>query len=366
MELKNKKILIAAQYAPPYAGNFIPSLKKLSEKLVILGNDVNFAFPKSACNHDWAKALANKYIVYFTGDNFSLVTSKDLERLTSFDLVYTHFEGYDTAFIQSMPNTTKFVWHMQDSLSFHPNPLKAAYQVYAFWKHYGKPFYKYDISLISVNDHERNFIRPYRLGRKIHEITIHNGIDISRVEQYKDKSNKPFIFLAYGGRNVSKRVDIILKAGEMLNNIVKDGWRVMITKGTDTEDVIRIFYGNKLPDWLTLVNQVKDINDLLAKANCFISSSDYETFSYAVAEAVVAAIPVIQSDIAGTKWNEKSPATLVFPQGNAKILCQRMKEILETPYEKLTSNADAAREQIIGSLSLDSWTDRILDFFKSI
>lgn len=366
MELKNKRILVAAQYAPPYGGNFIPSLKILTEKLEWLGAEVSFAFPKSAAHHEWAHNLETKNKIIFTGNAQSLVTPSDLENMPSFDLVYTHFEGYDTAFINHMPLSTKFVWHMHDTLSFQSNILKKAYQLFAFWRHYGKPFFGHNISLIAVNGHESDFVRPFRASKKIYEAIIPNGVDISRIKPHVRKATNPFIFLAYGGRNSQKRVDVIFKAGQMLTNIIGGDFSVLITTGIDTEDVAHQYFGDRIPGWLRLVEQQKDINILLNQADCFISSSDHETFSYAIAEAVVAGIPVISSDIPGTKWNEGSPATKLFPKGDAAKLCMQMENMINTDFDELYTKTQSARQKAIENLSLDAWSQKIIDFFKTI
>lgn len=366
MKLDNKRILIAAQYAPPYGGNFIPSLRLLSRKLESLGANVSFAFPKSAADCEWAHNLESENEVFFTGNSQTLVTQDDLKNIPAFDLVYTHFEGYDTAFIKHMPASTKFVWHMHDHLAFHPNPLKKAYQFFTFWRHYGRPFFGHDISLIAVNSHEADFIRPFRLGMKIDETVIPNGVDFSRINLRSRTAAKPFTFLVYGGRNSSKRVDIVFEAGEMLANVIGGDFIVIVTKGTDTEDVAKHYFGGSLPDWLHLVEQQKDINDLLGRADCFISSSDHETFSYAIAEAVIAGIPIIQSDIAGTRWNNDSPATLLFPKGDATVLCQQMKNIIDADYNQLYEKALDARQHAIRNFSVEAWAEKVIDYFNAI
>lgn len=219
MELNNKRILIAAQYAPSYGGNFIPSLRELTLNLMENGANVEFAFPQKAAEYEWAWRIQREYTVYFTGNDSSLVTNYDLEQMPAFDLIYTHFEGYDTAFMGYMPPSTHYVWHMHDTLSFQTNPLKKVYQCYAFWRHYGKPFIRHDINLIAVNRHETDFVRPYRCYKRVNESVIPNGIDLLRIKPHTRKVVAPYTFLAYGGRNVQKRIDLILKAGEMLSNV---------------------------------------------------------------------------------------------------------------------------------------------------
>lgn len=136
---------------------------------------------------------------------------------------------------------------MHDHLAFHPNPLKKAYQFFTFWRHYGRPFFGHDIGLIAVNNHEADFIRPFRLGMKIDETVIPNGVDFLRINLHRRTAANPFTFLVYGGRNSQKRVDIVFEAGEMLANVIGGDFIVIVTKGTDTEDVAKHYFGGSLP-----------------------------------------------------------------------------------------------------------------------
>ncbi|MBF0846977.1 glycosyltransferase, partial [Streptococcus danieliae] len=79
---------------------------------------------------------------------------------------------------------------------------------------------------------------------------------------------------------------------------------------------------------MILKEQTKDIASLFNSVDCFISSSEYETFSYAICEASVFGLPVIQSDIAGTMWNAENPSTFLFKVNDAVALCKQMDMLI--------------------------------------
>lgn len=147
MNLTNARILFAAQYSAPYEGNFIASLKALQERLM---SDFNakcaYVFPQSMKRQPWADKFINENIVYLTGDSSNLLEKDEFNRIVldyKPDLIHTHFEGYDTAAVKSVNKNsreTRIVWHMHDTLGFYPSPLKALYQSYCFFKHYGVPY----------------------------------------------------------------------------------------------------------------------------------------------------------------------------------------------------------------------------------
>jgi glycosyltransferase involved in cell wall biosynthesis len=370
MNLSDRNILIAAQYAPPYGGNFIPSLRNLVAKLQAAHNVcVHFVFPKAAEDKEWAKELAADYNVIFTGSPSCLISASEAKKIVrSLNpcVIYTHFEGYDNAFLPYVGKETAIVWHMHDTLYYQKHPLKKIYQFYAFWKHYGKPAITHKVGAIAVCEHELRFIRPLLLRKRIPQLYLPNAISPERIRPAKRKADDDvFTFLAFGGRNVQKRNDLIFKAGEIL---AEKGLRfkVTITGGTDTDSLADSIYKGSLPAWLEITPPVKDINTLFDRSDCFISSSVHETFSYAVAEASIAGLPVIQSNIEGTAWNAGNPSVFEFESGNAESLAEAMTMIMTFDRDKLDILCRQTSERNRKALSLDLWSDNIIDFFKRI
>ena len=56
---KKYKMMIITDYAAPYEGNFIESLKKLNEKIVEQKNDVIYFFSPKAKDKNCVKGLQN-------------------------------------------------------------------------------------------------------------------------------------------------------------------------------------------------------------------------------------------------------------------------------------------------------------------
>lgn len=146
MQLQNKKILIAAQFAAPYEGNFIASLRSLEHRLKNVYNaECAYLFPHNAATKPWAEQFRAEHKSFFSGSDTSLISdceaSEILEEFAP-DLIYTHFEGYDLPLhraVKQSRKTIREVWHMHDALSFQRNPAKALYQTWCYFKHYGIP-----------------------------------------------------------------------------------------------------------------------------------------------------------------------------------------------------------------------------------
>lgn len=378
MDLTKKRILIAAQYAAQYPGNFISSLMKLEDELHrIYKVQCAYLFPALVKRRDWYVEFANTHTVYTSGSDSCLISSKEsYEILSSFrpDIVYTHFEGYDIPLYDACNHMTypvSVVWHMHDTLSLHPNPLKAISIWMTLWKHYGLPVLSNIFtrakrpSVIYVCPAEKRFIRQFRFGLSIYDKVIPNGIDLGRVTVIPRKGNDTFRFLSFGGRPYAKGIDILLQAASRLaNEGIK--FKVQVTVGCDTEQCVKEVFGCTTPSWLELINQTNNVSELYAACDCFVSASRVETFSYAVGEASISGLPIIQSDIEGTAWNLSNPSVLTFKSEDINSLCVVMKQVMEMPSDTLQNLCSITVRNNIREYSLECWCNKIIHFFKGL
>lgn len=222
MELENKTIIHIAQYAAPYEGNFIKSLKFLETSLAEIGCKMAYIFPEKAKEQSWWNDFEKSHTVYTTQNDVKK-SSRELYNIFEIErpaIIHTHFEGYDTpAKIASDKFRKKYgfniqnVWHLHDYFTYVSNPIKKLYQKWCFFNHYC--LMAKDVAVIGVCDEVKAFVSVFKKisGNPFYsEITIPNGIDISRISVQKQWSHGVKTFLAYGGRNVQKRIDIILRA----------------------------------------------------------------------------------------------------------------------------------------------------------
>lgn len=376
MNIRNGRLLCIAQYAAPYEGNFIASLEALEAILCKEYKcEVAYVFPRLASSQAWIHKFMLEHRTFFTCNDVCH-SYTELEKIREEympTLVHTHFDGYDLAVNKVFFNGVKIVWHMHNHLSYVNHPLKAIYQMWCFLQHYG--WQSKNVNIISVSDEMKKNVEKWRKrsiygtlfagGGKIQFIP--NGIELSRVLNKRKPriSDDKFIFLAFGGRNSQKRIDVLLEAGKELIKLRND-FQVFITKGTDTESVVNNYFQGNLPSWVILKDQTEDIASLFNSVDCFISSSEHETFSYAICEASVFGLPVIQSDIAGTMWNAKNPSTRLFKVNDPLALCKQMNFIIDADKEELEKQIQVTIENNRRDYSLEQWAHNVISFYKQI
>lgn len=376
MDIKNKTILMVAQYAAPYEGNFVKSLYAIEEKLSNIGCNVSYIWPRDARNKEWFKKAFSSHKFFVVNDNPQKAVD-DIGRILIElhpDIIHTHFDGYDVPVIKAlrklgMENDVHVVWHLHDHLGFMNDIARKFYQLYGYLMHYGR--YAKNVSAIGVGAEVAYFANTWHklwCGNGFKKIeVIPNAIDTNRISILKQNDKPGNSFLAFGGRNVQKRIDLLLDAASYINGGGKSKFvNVYITRGTDTDDIVMSKFGNNVPEWCHIVEQRENINELFDMADCFVSCSDAETFSYAVCEATIANMPVIQSDIDGTMWNADNPSTFLFKRGRVESLVVAMQRYMDTDSQTLQKKCLLTRQNNTEKFGIDKWSERIIHFYEQL
>lgn len=377
MKINGKTIAMAAQYAAPYKGNFINSLATLEAKLNAEGSKVIYVLPSTAQFQLWFADFAATHSVYTTEKvHDSEEELKEIFTEIQPDLVHCHFEGYDIPVKKlSKQFGYKVVWHMHDAMYYLD--WRKLYTWPFLFKHFAirYGYYGRDVAFIANCAKIRRFAERHYIALNLRKIpmcaTIPNGVDFNRLNikqlpppRTADKAH-PYTFLAFGGRNIHKRIDLLIKAATIL---VDKGLnlRIMITNGTDTLSVVNKMFAGEIPKWCQVIQQSDNINSIFGQADCFVSTSIAETFSYAICEASIYGLPVIQSDIEGTLWNAVNPSTILFKSRDVKDLEEKMERMLNEDRENMAQRCLKTRQHNMDVYSLDRWSQNIIEYYNQV
>ena len=386
MNLINKRICFPVALNCSYGGNTIASLGRLADILVRdYCATVIWIFPKQP-SREWISNIQKKYKVFFTSNSYDKCESelKTFFRDCTPDIIHTHYEAYDIAVAKAVDRRVSMVWHVHDYMSLSSGRgsfriLRKIYWHLFYFRHYG--IYGRNVELIAVSAEMAAFCSHYKSGNLLsfppvysnnelsqlktsHIKVLINGIEMNRVNVSESNTlnQSPFTFLSYGGQNVHKRIDYLVRAGVILYTKGLN-FRIVITKGDTTENVVKEIVGNNIPSWLQLVEQTNDVNQLLNNASCYVSTSVHETMSTAIAEATLAGIPVIQSDIPGTYWNANNPSVFLFKSGNIDDLVTKMEMVIKSNRTQLIEDCRISRQNNLERLQIDTWCKKVLDSY---
>ncbi len=230
-----------------------------------------------------------------------------------------------------------------------------------FYRHYN--LYAKNTYAIAVSNEVREFVVKY--GYPNNRITtIVNGIDLSRITANKITPNNALkTFFALTGRSINvKGIDIVLSASDIVRQKGLE-FNLMLTESPEVCEYLKNKYV-KIPSWIILKKPTDNISSLFDLADCFISASRFETFSYAIAEATYYGIPVISSDIDGVAWTTDIPSISKFKTEDSIDLANQMESFIKKPFaeDKIISS----QKIISDKYSVDNWTENIYQFYQEI
>lgn len=378
MDMKGLTVVHLAQYAAPYLGNFMKSLMRLETRLVNAGGRMVYVFPPQARDCAWFEDFASVHEVCIVRLGVAGVAAIEaiIKKYNGKVLMHTHFEGYDEAVCKVIRHSKRdipVVWHLHDHLSYQPNILKALYQRWCFFRHYCLPTLRGRVYTIGVSQEVDAFVHRFG-GRFKGSIVLPNGIDISRIYKTKDwtfEDDGIRRFVCLGGRNIQKRMDIALEAFKMLydSGRLKPGEAMLrVVIGTDSRDVFSRVFGSDaaLPQWLEPIEQDEDIVRVFDGTDCFISAAQHETFSYAVCEATLYGLAVIQSDIPGTMWNAGNPSVKLFKSLDVSDLADKIEDFILIDRHKLAEDTAITAARNRTKYTLDAWCNSVLKIYEEI
>lgn len=378
MDNEEMTVVHLAQYAAPYLGNFVKSLMLLEERLAKSGGSMVYVFPPQARDCVWFEGFASEHEVSLIQPRKSGVAAIEavIKKYKGNVLMHTHFEGYDEAVCKAVRRSgydIPVVWHLHDHLSYQPNILKALYQRWCFFRHYYLPTLRSRVYTIGVSQEVDAFVHRFG-GRFKGSIVLPNGIDISRIYKTKDwtfEDDGIRRFVCLGGRNIQKRMDIALEAFKMLydSGRLKPGEAMLrVVIGTDSRDVFSRVFGSDaaLPQWLEPIEQDEDIVRVFDGTDCFISAAQHETFSYAVCEATLYGLAVIQSDIPGTMWNAGNPSVKLFKSLDVSDLADKIEDFILIDRHKLAEDTAITAARNRTKYTLDAWCNSVLKIYEEI
>lgn len=352
-------VLQVCAYGADYPGNFIASLEALEAALKDKGIHTIYAFVEKASAKPWCKEIQKRTKVYFLPEAKARILPKTyrifhrIYRENAVDIVHSHFELYDIPATVAAPKGTKIFWHLHDPI----NPGTGLRGI--LWKlQYGVVGKR--ANLISVADFYRDAV--IKMGFPAAQaVTVLNCINLNRIRDCRNSTEKPYDFLTFGWDFYRKGDDLILQACDRLE---RDGYqfRLLLNGNEQTWPKLEQYLNGRKPAYLECGNPVSDINQLFDNSKVFIQASRRETFSYAVCEAAYAGLPVISSDIAGLEWAHELPSVTFFPSEDVQTLYEAMKTFLDG--QTISEQAvQKSRKHIEDTLSLEVWAKHVMEHY---
>ena len=350
-------ILQVCAYAAPYEGNFITSLKALAKKLKEKGHTMIYAFPETAQEKDWCKALAETTKVYFlplAKARIKPATYKRLKKIykenPDIGIIHCHFELYDIPVVMTAKKNIKVFWHLHDAIG---NIQDSHNQL--MYKIQYKMLHKKAI-LLSVSEKHMDYTIDLGFPKE-QAYYVPNGLNTEAIKlaetEYTARKND---FLMFGWTYRVKGVDLCIQAQRLL----KGKYHICIVGKNDTASTIENEFGSV--ENLEVAAPVTNVNLLYQNTRAFLHISRAEGLSYALLEAIYAGLPIVCSNIKENMFAEEFPTVHIVESENVQSIANGMAYIMEKG-QPTKEEITAARKIIEEKYSIACWTDTILRYY---
>lgn len=341
----SKNVLIITDYAAPYEGNFIMSLKSLEKEISNSGGKLVYLFINKAKNIDWVKKLSKVYYLE-NSINKNIKIIKDVIKRENIEILYTHFCLPKTQLavkvVRSTSKNIKLFSHFHNHYLDSKNLIKRYLIRYAF---------DGDINIGCSKDVADNL--PFK---KIKNKYATNAIDFSRLDDFENikiADKDKFVILMFGYTYKRKGIDLAIEAIKKLNNenivlaisISKD------RKGFEKE-IINEF--GEIPSFVKILDPRNDIATYYKASDLFLSAAREEGFCYAIIESLYCGIPCICTELPGQP--NEIPDLIKVKSENIKELSQAIEKVYNK-HNKFDYNK--VKNYLVDNYSVEKWSKTV-------
>lgn len=344
-------ILLVADYAAPYEGNFINSIKKLEEKVIENNGKIIYSFPEKAQEIEWIVELGKtRKVIFHSRDirnNKKMFYNEVLNE--KIDVIYSHFCIPRTQLaikIVSKQTKTRLVQHYHNHYQLPKNILKS---ILIKWSFEG------DLNIGCSESVAKSI--PYK-----NVVAVPNAINFERLDKYEnikiaDEDKK--VILMFGFDYKRKGVDIAINSlkdiAEKYNIVLAISVSVKLD---ELKNKIEEEFG-EVPNFVRFLEPRDDIATYYHASDIFLSAAREEGLCYSNIEAVYCGCKCIFSNLKEQPLD--IPGIVSFESENVKDLKKQIVEIIENSDIDNLNKKIQSKEYVIKRYDLRQWVENIYE-----
>jgi len=273
-------------------------------------------------------------------------------RENDYDLIHAHASKPGYLARVAAVGTRIPVLYSPHGFSFHEGVSRFKAQVFAFLERLAAPLTRF---IITVSSGERDLARRYRIGSDSLFVVIHTGIDPQpfrvpiNVPQQKKNLEIPLatpIVGSVGRLNNQKSPLDFIRMAAVVHQHQPDVNFIWVGTGPLDADARAMTQEMGLSPVFHFLGQRQDVPALLHIMDCLVLPSRWEGFPLVVLEALAADVPVVATDISGTREAiEHGQNGWLAPVGDAEAMAEFVLDILKNP-ERASAFRTSGRKRI--------------------
>ena len=336
-------VLELMNYAAPYEGNFLRSIRALAQALHEQGTETVLVFPDRARNRTWAAALRREFPVYFLPRRTAAAARMLRYICRKHGVVSVHSHFVDSRFylplrIALAGKAVPHIYHAHSLPHFSRGSMALRRQLICASR------------ILCVSEAVRD---AYEAAGFSGCVLVPNGVDFARLRQTQALHFRHPFVLMFGYDFAIKGIDAALDAFDRFDPDHRFTVGICVAgHHVQAKDAICARFG-EMPAWIELLPPREDVGAYYHASDVFLSASRTEGMPYAVLEAAYCGLPLALSDIP-PHWQLGLPRAERFPQADARALFDAVCRALQSG--GMPENTAYAEEQF----SLKRWTQTVL------
>ena len=364
-------VLFAADYSTPKSGNFIASLLELANALREKGGTAVFLFKQADPNRSpWLLWLRRSGYPVIALEESKPVLEQFLSIVKQFqiDVIHTHFSlhsGLLTRNAKAFPHT-RIIIH--DHMAF---PVAKRLYCLKLRLLYMSLYFRmkgvYVISASKKKNAYYFFCRHWFVpnGLSLLRDTGPDAAGAAAVPNFwnepRKEGEKRCLFLGWHPK--WKGLDVAIRAVELVRRRGIDLVLCVIGFGTGISQQNRDFLESAtgIPVDAPFIKYLQSEEDMFAvhrSMDVYLSASRSEAFSYGLLEAISQNVPVVVSDIPGTKWSSQYNKSYFYPVESPEACADALVKALSQ--RESPSNC----EDVVAAYSIDKWVSSVLRIYE--
>ena len=188
--------------------------------------------------------------------------------------------------------------------------------------------------LIAVSEAEKDFALRLRLVPESKVVTIHNGVEEEDLEERPEDaarlSRKSLTFGTTLRFCPQKAPGLLVEAFELLTRMLPQLPTRLVIAGDGElfDEVKKQALQGEAGDKITFLGWQADVRTILHQLDVFVLPSLYEGFSYSLLEAMAAGLPIVSTEVFGSKETvSRIPGNILVTPGDPRKLAEGMQRI---------------------------------------
>lgn len=373
-----QRLIMVADYAAYYSGNFIASLNELEVMLAESGVKVSYVFPKNAPFTNWGEGgryleLHDVHTADFTPAALAAEMKKLVksDALTAYTIIHMHFldlkaicaitralRGEDCMLVVQEHMRVDFGREQMNRTLVRRAKDWLIQRLYRYVTR--------DCRMIGVSDAVYQDLCRIR-GEHTKTHLVRNAISTQRLDGAWDNalSLDPMRDVVIFGTHFERKgVDIALRAVMR----TKSKLRLVVLTHREAETQAKLdAVEPKWRNYATVYHVIENVASVYNYALCFLSPSRSEAFGYAVVEAAYCDTQVIASDIPGQNSIKCVPGIRWVHAEQADELAEALDACHQfwlTEPEKLQAQKNEQRTYIRTHFGVESWCKEIMQVYR--